>query len=170
MAPNYKTTQFPQSLRNGKQTIKEGVLTVRHFKSFCKMDWLFGRKPAAPPNETDRAMPLHFFEDSALVQGNNMAVSLVFDEVLDPEKLRASLEGLVKREGWQRLGGRLMKNGVGRIEWHVPAEFTDARPAINYSHVEHDIPASGHAAASTIPRPSDRPCVVGDPDLMAELA
>jgi hypothetical protein len=55
-------------------------------------------------------VPLHFFEGSPLVQGNNMAVSLVFDDVLDPEKLRLSLEGLVKREGWQRLGGRLRKN------------------------------------------------------------
>lgn len=39
-----------------------------------------------------------------------MAVSLVFDDVLDPEMLRKALEGLVKRDGWQRLGGRLRKN------------------------------------------------------------
>jgi hypothetical protein len=73
------------------------------------MDSLFGRKPAVSLDPTDRVIPLHFFENSPLVQGNNMAVSLAFDEVLDPEKLRASLEGLVKREGWQRLGGRLRK-------------------------------------------------------------
>jgi hypothetical protein len=71
---------------------------------------LFGRKPAMEPIPGDRVQPLHFFEDSLLVQGNNMAVSLVFDAVLDPEKLRESLEGLVKRDGWQRLGGRLRKN------------------------------------------------------------
>jgi hypothetical protein len=74
------------------------------------MDMLFGRKPAREPVPGDRVLPLHFFENSLLVQGNNMAVSLVFDAVLDPEKLRQSLEGLVKREGWQRLGGRLRKN------------------------------------------------------------
>lgn len=74
------------------------------------MDKLFGRTPVHDAVPTDRVLPLHFFEDSLLVQGNNMAVSLVFDEVLDPEKLRQALEGLVKREGWQRLGGRLRKN------------------------------------------------------------
>lgn len=70
----------------------------------------FGRQPTMEPILGDRVVPLHFFEDSLLVQGNNMAVSLVFDAVLDPERLRESLEGLVKQEGWQRLGGRLRKN------------------------------------------------------------
>lgn len=74
------------------------------------MDNLLGRKPAPCRDPTDRVVPLHFFENSLLVQGNNMAVSLVFDDVLEPEKLRESLEGLIKRDGWQRLGGRLVKN------------------------------------------------------------
>lgn len=74
------------------------------------MNLLFGRKPSPAHIPGDRIVPLHFFESSPLVQGNNMAVSLVFDDVLDPDKLRESLEGLVKREGWQRLGGRLRKN------------------------------------------------------------
>jgi hypothetical protein len=75
------------------------------------MDRFFGRQPVpGAPVPGDRVMPLHFFENSLLVQGNNMAVSLVIDHVLDPEILRQSLEGLVKREGWQRLGGRLRKN------------------------------------------------------------
>jgi len=74
------------------------------------MDKLFGRKQAPAQVSTDRVMPLQFFEDSLLVQGNNMAVSLVFGDVLDPELLRRSLEALVKRNGWQRLGGRLRKN------------------------------------------------------------
>lgn len=74
------------------------------------MGMFFGRKPAAEAVPGDRVLPLHFFENSLLVQGNNMAASLVFDAVLDPQKLRQSLEGLVKREGWQRLGGRLKKN------------------------------------------------------------
>lgn len=82
------------------------------------MDMIFGRKLAAERFPTDRVVPLHFFEGSLLVQGNNMAASLVFDEVLDPEKLRLSLEGLVKREGWQRLGGRLKKN-VGAYGYGV---------------------------------------------------
>lgn len=34
----------------------------------------------------------------------------VFDEVLDPEVLREALENVVKRPGWERLGGRLRKS------------------------------------------------------------
>ncbi|PKK50836.1 hypothetical protein CI102_4473 [Trichoderma harzianum] len=111
------------------------------------MNLLFGRKP-----------------------GNNFAVSLVFDDVLDPEKLRESLEGLVKREGWQRLGGRLRKNAAGEIEWHIPAEFTADRPAIAFAHIDHGMSAASHPAASKIPQPSTRPAVLGDPDNLADLA
>ncbi|KAL4734446.1 hypothetical protein BDV11DRAFT_54780 [Aspergillus similis] len=133
------------------------------------MNWFFGRVPAeAVPG--DRILPLRFFENSLLVQGNNMAVSLVFDAVLDPSILRSSLEGLVKREGWQRLGGRLRKNASGKIEWHVPSEFSPKRPAISFAHVDHGIPASQHPAASRIPRPSPSPAIVGDPDTLESLA
>lgn len=74
-------------------------------RKIIDIQMLFGRQPTVEPIPGDRVVPLHFFEDSLLVQGNNMAVSLVFDAVLDPKILRDSLEGLVKREGWQRLGG-----------------------------------------------------------------
>ncbi|KAL7908560.1 hypothetical protein GGI35DRAFT_406463 [Trichoderma velutinum] len=134
------------------------------------MDLLFRRQPAPAHIPGDQIVPLHFFEKSPLVQGNNFAVSLVFDDVLDPEKLRDSLEGLVKREGWQRLGGRLRKNATGKIEWHIPSEFTAERPAIAFAHVDHGIPTSSHSAASKIPQPSTRPAVLGDPDNLADLA
>ncbi|KAF7551753.1 hypothetical protein G7Z17_g4809 [Cylindrodendrum hubeiense] len=134
------------------------------------MDWILGRKPAVEKVPSDRVLPLHFFESGPLVQGNNMTVSIVFDDVLDPEKLRQSLEGLVKREGWHRLGGRLKKNASGTIEWHIPAEFTAERPAITFVHVDHGLAAASHSAASTIPSPSDRPAVVGNPDDLADLA
>ncbi|KAL4969840.1 uncharacterized protein BDV14DRAFT_195372 [Aspergillus stella-maris] len=136
------------------------------------MDWLFGRRPVQAPVPGDRVLPLHFFENSLLVQGNNMAVSLVFNEVLDANKLRDSLEGLVKRAGWERLGGRLRRNlTTGKIEWHIPSEFTPDRPAISFAHVNHDIPSSSHSAASKIPSPSTQvPTVVGDPDALEEIA
>ncbi|KAL4981759.1 hypothetical protein BDW68DRAFT_73464 [Aspergillus falconensis] len=133
------------------------------------MNWFFGRVPAEAV-AGDRILPLHFFENSLLVQGNNMAVSLVFEAVLDPAVLRSSLESLVKREGWQRLGGRLRKNAAGKVEWHVPSEFTPERPAISFAHVDHGIPASQHPAASRIPKPSAVPAIVGDPDALESMA
>ena len=77
---------------------------------------LCDRKPAVAPVPSDKVQPLHFFENSLLVQGNNMAVSLVFDDVLNVEKLRRALEGLVRREGWRRLGGRVRRN-VSRMAY-----------------------------------------------------
>ncbi|KAJ5734371.1 Transferase [Penicillium malachiteum] len=132
------------------------------------MDLLFGSKIVEPISD-DKIVPLHFFEDSLLVQGNNMAVSLVFEEVLDPEKLRSSLEGLVKKEGWQRLGGRLRKNASGKIEWHIPLNFTAERPAISFVHVDHGIPTASHPAASKIPKPDTKPAIVGNPDDLEDL-
>ncbi|TVY31987.1 Transcriptional regulator [Lachnellula subtilissima] len=133
------------------------------------MSSLFGSKYAAPA-PGDRVRPLHFFEDSLLVQGNNMAVSLVFNEVLDPDKLRQTLESLVKRPGWERLGGRLKTNASGKIEWHIPVNFTVERPAITFVHVDHGVPAASHPAASRIPKPSTKPAVVGDPDDLVDIA
>lgn len=92
------------------------------------MSKLFSRKPPTKVDQvgTDRMVPLHFFENRLLAQGNNMAVSLVFDDVLDPEKLRQSLGELIKREGWQRLGGRLRKNVVPPMSIEflpIPSQF-----------------------------------------------
>lgn len=75
------------------------------------MNYFFGgRKPALETVPGDQVRPLHFFENNLLVQGNNMSGLAVFDEVLDPEVLREALENVVKRPGWERLGGRLRKN------------------------------------------------------------
>ncbi|KAJ5446065.1 hypothetical protein N7491_002147 [Penicillium cf. griseofulvum] len=108
------------------------------------------------PIPGDRVMPLHFFEDSLLVQGNNMAVSLVFDAVLDPERLRESLEGLVRQEGWQRLGGRLRKNPKDQ---EYPSSISTMGCLLLHTR-----------QPSRIPKPQDRPCVVGDPDDLEGLA
>jgi hypothetical protein len=62
--------------------------------------------------ESDTVIPLHYFDDSPMFARITMYVLMVFDEVLDPEKLRSSLDQLVRRETWQKLGARVRK-GVG---------------------------------------------------------
>ncbi|KAK1825795.1 hypothetical protein QBC39DRAFT_400198 [Podospora conica] len=133
---------------------------------------LLRRQPPPPTVPTDRIIPLHFFENSPLVQGNNMAATLVFDEVLDPEKLRTSLEALVTRDGWHRLGGRLRKNPSGTIEWHIPTTFPPSRPPLTFTHTTHTQPTTTHPIARLIPSPSttDLPSIIGNPDDLAPLA
>lgn len=66
----------------------------------------------SPQNGADLVIPLHFFDNSAMFTNITMYVNLVFDDVLDPEKLRASLEELISRDTWRKLGARVRK-GVG---------------------------------------------------------
>ena len=64
--------------------------------------------PARVP--TDAVIPLNFFDDTPLWRAFVLYSMFVFDDVLDTEKLRSSLEALVQREGWRKLGARLRRN------------------------------------------------------------
>lgn len=75
--------------------------------------------------EPDLVLPLHYFDNSAMFTNITMYAVMVFDEVLEADKLATSLEQLVRRETWQKLGARVRK-GVGlpnirilRSHWEV---------------------------------------------------
>jgi hypothetical protein len=57
----------------------------------------------------------------------------------------------------------------GGLEYHIPASFTPSRPALSYSHVSFNTPSTSHPLASLLPKPSQRPAVVGDPDAFLPL-
>jgi len=65
---------------------------------------------AGRPADTDTIIPLHFFDDTPLWRAFILYSMFVFDSVLDPEKLRHSLESLAQREGWRKLGARMRRN------------------------------------------------------------
>ena len=64
--------------------------------------------PARVP--TDAVIPFNFFDDTPLWRAFILYSMFVFDDVLDPQKLRYSLEALAQREGWRKLGARLRLN------------------------------------------------------------
>ncbi|TLS29647.1 hypothetical protein PpBr36_00606 [Pyricularia pennisetigena] len=137
--------------------------------------WLRGSAKSAPvPLPGDRVVPMNSLDDNALVHNTTLVVSFVYDAVLDPERLRGSLEDLIKRDGWQKLGARIRYNRVtGRHEWHIPSEFTPARPAVAFSAHQHDVPFSEHPASAQIKRPdpaSDRPQLISDPLALGDLS
>ncbi|KAL6862087.1 hypothetical protein J3F83DRAFT_767708 [Trichoderma novae-zelandiae] len=125
---------------------------------------MFGKQftPATVP--TDIVIPFRFFDDTPFWKAVVLYSMFALDDVLDAEKLRGALEKLAKHDGWNRLGARLRKNAQGKLEYHVPAEFTEERRALMYTHTIHDTNAADHPIASKIPTPSSRPAVVGDPD------
>ncbi len=70
---------------------------------------MFGTAPPARL-PTDAVIPLHFFDDTPLWRAFILYSMFVFDDVLDPQMLRDSLEILIRRDGWQKLGARLRRN------------------------------------------------------------
>lgn len=71
----------------------------------------FSRPPKAPQRvPTDLVVPVGFFDDTIIFRTFVLYTLFVFDDVLDPERLRTSLERVVSRPGWSKLGARLRRN------------------------------------------------------------
>ncbi|OBS20406.1 hypothetical protein FPOA_06777 [Fusarium poae] len=132
----------------------------------------FFSSPAVPARiESDQVIPLHVWDDSPLYRRIALYNLEVFDDVLNPEKLRGSLETLVSQKTWRKLGGRLRKKDDGYLEYHIPAQFTKERPAIGFTHANlTEIAKDDHPIASRLPKPSTHPAIVGDPDETVDLA
>lgn len=59
---------------------------------------------------TDLIVPVGFFDNTIIFRTFVLYTLFVFDDVLDPERLRTSLERVVSRPGWNKLGARLRRN------------------------------------------------------------
>lgn len=71
----------------------------------------FWKKAALPPprNPSDTIVPLPAWDDQHRMRACCLHVTYRFDDVLDPEVLRQSLERLLELDGWRSLGGRLRR-------------------------------------------------------------
>lgn len=87
--------------------------------------------------------PLRYFDDTPLWRAFVLYYMFVFDSVLDPEKLKSSLELLASRQGWMKFGARIRKNvklrairiqrGLGKltsIRQMVISNITSRRPHV----------------------------------------
>ncbi len=74
---------------------------------------MFLRSASPAKVDTDTVVPMHFFDDTPLWRAFVLYSMFVFDDVLDPQKLRSSLETLAACEGWGKLGARLRRNVGG---------------------------------------------------------
>lgn len=69
----------------------------------------FGRKtPARVP--TDTVVPLRYWDDTTVLKSLVVFSLSRFDAALDAETLHTSLERLLSRRGWRKLGARLRKS------------------------------------------------------------
>ncbi|KAF4341753.1 lysr family regulatory [Fusarium beomiforme] len=99
----------------------------------------------------DIIYPLHEFDDSP-INRYMQHWTLRFDAVLDTKKLRASLEHLLSQGDWRKLGGRLQFNKAGKLEIHAPREYTQERPAFQFSEENFSVRTTEHAVAKNLPR------------------
>jgi hypothetical protein len=75
------------------------------------MRLFFGQKPARPATiSTDTIIPLHSLDDTTINRAIVLDFTLRFDDVMDPEKLRAALVRLMELGNWRKLGARLRMN------------------------------------------------------------
>ncbi|KAI1136067.1 hypothetical protein F5Y05DRAFT_392812 [Hypoxylon sp. FL0543] len=118
---------------------------------------------------SDTVVPLHRFDDVSINRKVIVEYTMKFDDVLDPDKLRLSLEKLLSRRDWRKLGARLRLNTDNKLEYHIPDVFDEKRPAFTFSHAEHNIEISRHPTGSRIPRATPQPTVLGDPEDYAPL-
>ncbi|KAL2173568.1 uncharacterized protein P884DRAFT_211360 [Thermothelomyces heterothallicus CBS 202.75] len=135
-------------------------------------NFLFGPPTAPQRVPSDHVVPVGFFDDTIIFRTFVLYTLFVFDDVLDVEKLRSSLERVVARPGWKKFGARLRRNDRGELEHHIPAAFSQNRPAVGFDHHDlTDLAVEDHPAGSRIPRPprNGRPAIVGDPDDLSEL-
>lgn len=72
---------------------------------------IFASTPQAPERvPTDHVTPVGCFDDTIIFKTFVMYTAFVFPEALDAKKLRSSLESVVSRPGWNKLGARLRIN------------------------------------------------------------
>ena len=59
-----------------------------------------------------KVIPLNHYDGSLLMQTMVCHLMMVFDNPLDPEKLRSGLCRLAEKDGWGKIGARLMRRWV----------------------------------------------------------
>ncbi|KAK2861319.1 hypothetical protein FQN49_004323 [Arthroderma sp. PD_2] len=99
-----------------------------------------------------------------------MACTLRFDHVLDADKLHAGLARLLEMGDWRKLGGRLRPNADGKLEIHVPKQFSLKRPPVTFSHDDlSSMSITDHGVASKLPVPTEKTSIQPNPYNLIEL-
>ncbi|PFH61754.1 hypothetical protein XA68_16374 [Ophiocordyceps unilateralis] len=123
-----------------------------------------GRRPV--DTSDDEVYPIHTLDGREGTQNLLLSWMLRFDDVLDAQMLYRSLCRLIELGDWRKLGGRYRRNQAschessqhGKLELHVPKQFTLQRPAVNYSHgLNLEMAMEKDAVGQHLPRQADRP-------------
>ncbi|KAL7957995.1 putative LysR family regulatory protein [Trichoderma compactum] len=122
---------------------------------------LFSKKRAPPPTiPTDEVIPVRFVDE--LYQWS-FDFTLFFEDVMDVEILRNSVDRLLQKDGWRQLGARLRRAKNGGLEYHLPTEFTEKRPLYLFTTEEHDMSIHDHPGLRNLPKPDGKRPTIFEP-------
>ncbi|CAI4215950.1 unnamed protein product [Parascedosporium putredinis] len=131
--------------------------------------------PSAPPAVTsDLVIPLSAEDDTKINRDLLLNLMLRFDVVLDPTKLTESLDKLLARPDWRKLGARLRQNSdveFRKTGISSPDHFDEDRPAYTYTQLRFDVRIHEHPVASRIPSgfSGEVPANIANPNDFNEL-
>lgn len=115
----------------------------------------------------DIVYPVHTWDASKLYQ-DIYYIYLRSHGTLDADKIHDALWKLFHIGEWRKLGGRL-KYEHGKLENHVPREFTTKRRAFNFAQQLYDYPIVDHSSAGALPCASDGLSIKSLPTGLKEL-
>ncbi|KAH8898026.1 hypothetical protein GQ53DRAFT_742809 [Thozetella sp. PMI_491] len=119
---------------------------------------LGGDRAVAPPLAAgEDVYPVHLLDDMIGVVESNPVVLMRFNDVLDADKLHASLLKVLEQGDWRKASGRFRRDASGRPQLRVPATFTPQRPALRYSHAAFDVRIEEHPLGQQLPKATDQP-------------
>ncbi|PVH77172.1 hypothetical protein DL98DRAFT_639008 [Cadophora sp. DSE1049] len=124
-------------------------------------------QPLRVPSDT--VIPLHTLDDASFYKRMVTSLTFQFNDILDAEKMGASLAQLISLEGWTKLGARIRKNDQGGFEYHVPEHFTPERPAIAFSSAAYQTSIHDDPVGSKFPMQQHDPALVRVNELIPGL-
>ncbi|KAI8673101.1 hypothetical protein NCS56_00775200 [Fusarium sp. Ph1] len=127
-------------------------------------------EPSLPPVSGDKIYPVHMLDDTKSLRPIVVAWTLRFNDVLDADKLHASLSSLLDICDWRKVGGRLRLKSNGELEIHAPQPFTSQRPAISFSHKSLSVSIEEHPVAKNLPKATKTPSIHPGPPVFREFA
>ncbi|TVY60864.1 Transcriptional regulator sdnM [Lachnellula suecica] len=120
------------------------------------------RHPPGPAFPEEEVYPLHLQDYN--FRRLLMVMTMRFDDVLDAEKLNKALSQLLETGDWRKLGGRLRSDGAGKLEIHVPRQFSEKRPEVTFSHNDiSETRIADHFLANQLPVPTKNTSIQPNP-------
>ncbi|KAJ8109765.1 hypothetical protein OPT61_g7216 [Boeremia exigua] len=110
------------------------------------------RQPKIDKVTGDKILPLRLWDSDDVLSKVSLDVTFRFDDVLDVEKLRSSLERVIQIGDWNQVGARYKKNAKGKLEVHIPQHFDEKRPGIMWSHDNRQQSSRENELAKQLPR------------------